>query len=170
MSNSGRKSYDFSNAVSLPVKFKLPPTRFERVKAYPNAILPERATTDSVGYDMFCAKTTVVEPHTIALIPTGVKCYLKNWTRSWLMLALRSSAPRKKGLMLANGVGVIDADYVDNEDNEGHIMIQVYNFTDKAVTVAEGERIAQGIVMPMMTLQEDNTTGASRNGGFGSTK
>lgn len=146
------------------------PTRFERVKAYPDAILPERATTNSVGYDMYCARDTEVAPHEIALIPTGVKCYLSGIMRAWLMIALRSSTPKKKGLMLANGIGVIDADYVDNPQNEGHIMVQVYNFTNEPVIVEKGERIAQGIVMPMMTLEQDNTTGASREGGFGSTK
>jgi dUTP pyrophosphatase len=90
------------------------PTRFERVKAYPDAILPERATTNSVGYDMYCACDTEVLPHEIALIPTGVKCYLNGIMKAWLMIALRSSTPKKKGLMLANGIGVIDADYVDN--------------------------------------------------------
>jgi dUTP pyrophosphatase len=75
------------------------------------------------------------------------------------MLALRSSTPEKKGLMLANGVGVIESDYVDNPKNEGHIMGLVYNFTDEPVVVKEGERILQGIIMTRNKLGHDNTTG-----------
>ncbi len=147
------------------------PTRFERVKAYPNAILPVRETEKSVGYDMFCAEETIIQPHTLARIPTGVKCYLDaGYADYWLMLALRSSTPEKKGLMLANGVGVIESDYVDNPKNEGHIMGLVYNFTDEPIVVKEGERILQGVIMIRYTLGQDNTTGASREGGFGSTK
>ena len=146
-------------------------TRFERVAAYPNAVLPIRETEHSAGYDMFCAEETVVQPHQLARIPTGVKCYLNSggFSDYWLMLALRSSTPEKKGLMLANGVGVIESDYADNIKNEGHIMGLVYNFTDKPVVVREGERILQGIVMTRLMLAQDNTTGNQRVGGFGST-
>ncbi len=156
MSNSGQKNYN---------------TRFERVAKYPDAILPIRETENSVGYDMFCAETTIVPPHKIVLIPTGVKCYLKGvLTDYWLMLASRSSTPKKKNLILANGVGVIESDYVDNPDNEGHIMAQVYNISDEPVVVEKGERIVQGIVQERLTLTQDNTTGDKRVGGFGSTK
>lgn len=146
-------------------------TRFERIAAYPNAVLPIRETEHSAGYDMFCAEETIVPPHQLARIPTGVKCYLNAGIGDdyWLMLALRSSTPEKKGLMLANGVGVIESDYADNIKNEGHIMGLVYNFTDEPVVVREGERILQGIVMERLTLAQDNTTGNRRVGGFGST-
>lgn len=143
-------------------------TRFEAVKACPDATLPVRATEHSAGYDMFCAQETVVPAHCIGLIPTGVKCYLKE--DQWLMIAVRSSTPKKKGLILANGVGIIDADYVDNPTNEGQIYIQVYNLLNTPATIKKGERIAQGLVMSLNTLDEDNTTGVNRTGGFGSTK
>ena len=71
-------------------------TQFERVAAFPEAQYPVRSTEYSAGYDMFCAEDTVVSPHSIALIPTGMKCYL--FEDSWLMIALRSSTPKKKGL------------------------------------------------------------------------
>lgn len=146
-------------------------TRFERVAAYPNAILPIRETKDSVGYDMFCAEETIVPAHGLARIPTGVKCYLNAgiFADYWLLLALRSSTPEKKGLMLANGIGIIEADYADNPKNEGHIMGLVYNFTDEPIVVKEGERILQGIIMQRHVLGRDNTTGDERKGGFGST-
>jgi len=81
---------------------------------------------------------------------------------------LRSSTPKKKGLMLANGIGIIDADYYNNPDNEGHIMFQVYNFTDSTVEIEEGERIGQGVILTYFTTDDDNASG-TRSGGFGST-
>ena len=141
---------------------------FERVAAFPEAQYPVRSTEYSAGYDLFCAEDTVISPHSIALIPTGVKCYL--WENSWLMIALRSSTPKKKGLILANGIGIIDADYVDNPDNEGQIFVQVYNLTDNEVLIEKNERIAQGLVMPMSKLDIDNVKLVKRSGGIGSTK
>ena len=142
-------------------------SKFERVAAFPEAQYPVRSTTDSAGYDLFCAEDTIISPHSIALIPTGVKCYL--WEGSWLMIALRSSTPKKKGLILANGIGVIDSDYVDNSKNEGQIFVQVYNLTDNEVLVEKNECIAQGLVMPMNKLDIDNVKLVKRDGGFGST-
>lgn len=140
--------------------------KFERVSKYPEAILPERATTGSAGYDFASAEDITVKPHEIALVPTGIKCKL--CSNSWLMLALRSSTPRKKHLMLANGIGIIDSDYYNNPDNEGHIMFQVYNFSDEVVTIAKGERIGQGVILPFETVYNDKAIG-ERVGGFGST-
>ena len=142
-------------------------TQFERVAAFPEAQYPVRSTEHSAGYDMFCAEDTVVSPHSIALIPTGMKCYL--FEDSWLMIALRSSTPKKKGLILANGIGIIDSDYVDNPDNEGQIFVQVYNLTNNEVLVEKNERIAQGLVMPMHLLDIDNVKLVKREGGLGST-
>lgn len=142
-------------------------TQFERVAAFPEAQYPVRSTEYSAGYDMFCAEDTVVSPHSIALIPTGMKCYL--FEDSWLMIALRSSTPKKKGLILANGIGIIDSDYVDNPDNEGQIFVQVYNLTNNEVLVEKNERIAQGLVMPMHLLDIDNVKLVKREGGLGST-
>ena len=142
-------------------------SKFERVAAFPEAQYPVRSTTNSAGYDLFCAEDTVVLPHSITLIPTGIKCYL--FEDSWLMIALRSSTPKKKGLILANGIGIIDSDYVDNPDNEGQIFVQVYNLTDHDVLVKKNERIAQGLVMPMYTLDIDNVKLVKRDGGLGST-
>ena len=139
--------------------------KFERISSYPNAILPQRATHGSAGYDFSAADTVTIEPHSISLIPTGIKCKL--CSNSWLMLALRSSTPRKKHLMLANGIGIIDSDYYNNPDNEGHIMFQVYNFSDEPVIVINGERIGQGVILPFETVYDDKATG-ERTGGFGS--
>lgn len=140
--------------------------KFERVSKYPNAIIPYRATEHSAGYDFVAAEGVYVRPHSISLIPTGIKCQLE--PEYYLQLALRSSTPKKKGLMLANGIGIIDADYYNNSDNEGHIMFQVYNFTDDTVEIEAGERIGQGTILRYYITEDDNATG-KREGGFGST-
>ena len=141
--------------------------KFERVSKYPNAVIPYRATEHSAGYDFAAAEGVYVRPHSISLIPTGIKCQLE--PEYYLQLALRSSTPKKKGLMLANGIGIIDADYYNNSDNEGHIMFQVYNFTDDTVEIEAGERIGQGTILRYYITEDDNATG-KREGGFGSTK
>ena len=140
--------------------------KFERISKYPNAVIPYRATEHSAGYDFVAAEGVYVRPHSISSIPTGIKCQLE--PEYYLQLALRSSTPKKKGLMLANGIGIIDADYYNNSDNEGHIMFQVYNFTDDTVEIEAGERIGQGTILRYYITEDDNATG-KREGGFGST-
>jgi len=85
-----------------------------------------------------------------------------------LQLAVRSSTPKKKGLILANGIGIVDEDYYNNPDNEGHIMFQVYNITDNDVTIQAGERIGQGTFIRYEMTDNDVVEGL-RIGGFGST-
>lgn len=100
------------------------------------------------------------------LISTGMKCHLDKDT--YLQLAIRSSSPLKYWLMLANGVGIIDADYCDNQDNEGEIFFQVYNLSPFNIKVQKGEIIGQGVILPYELTDDDRATGV-RKGGFGST-
>ena len=100
------------------------------------------------------------------LVPTGIKCQLEPDT--YLQLSVRSSLSLKHWLILANGVGVIDADYYNNEDNEGHIYIQLINLSPFEIKINKGELIAQGIILPYNTTIDDNATN-KRVGGFGST-
>ena len=86
----------------------------------------------------------------------------------YLMLVNRSSNPGKKGLILANSVGVVDKDYYENEDNDGHIMFAFYNIKDEDIEIKKGDRIGQAIFTPYLTTDNDNAEG-ERNGGFGST-
>ena len=144
--------------------------KFERVSTFtPYVNLPVRATADSAGYDFECACDTEVAPHSIALIPTGVKAKIDDGY--YLQLALRSSTPKKKGLILANAIGIVDSGYwgPDGAKDEGHIMFQVYNFTDKPVTVLAGERIGQGVFLRYYTTDNDRATGERAGRGFGST-
>lgn len=100
------------------------------------------------------------------LVSTGMKCKLDPGT--FLQLSVRSSSPLKYWLMLANGVGIIDADYYNNPDNEGEIFLQIYNLSPFNIQIKEGEAIGQGIILPYSATEDDVSTG-ERTGGFGST-
>ena len=101
------------------------------------------------------------------LVSTGMKCYLE--PGYYLELSVRSSTPLKYGLFLANGVGIIDADYADNPDNEGEIFFQLINLTPWAISLKRGDKIGQGIIKKYCLTDSDITTSALRVGGFGST-
>jgi dUTP pyrophosphatase len=102
----------------------------------------------------------------MTLVPTGIKCKLDPGT--YLELSVRSSTPLKSGLMLANGVGIIDADYYNNPDNEGHIFFQIVNLTPFDIKIPKGTAIGQGIIKSYLTTEDDNAE-SERTGGFGST-
>lgn len=171
--------------------------RFELVSWYADRpeLLPKRATKFSAGYDFVVAQDTVVpsyqkqfnglnfsneDPLDLnfvagltksykcrpTLVPTGVKAYLPEGT--FLQLSVRSSCPLKHWLILANGVGIIDGDYYNNPDNEGHIFFQIINLFPHDIILHKGEKIGQGIIMPYF-LAEGDETAAERIGGFGST-
>lgn len=131
--------------------------------------LPVRSTKNSAAYDIKAAEDTIIPSFKPGvkptLIPTGLKAYCQD--DEWLMLASRSSNP-KKGLMMANSIGVIDADYYGNEDNDGHFMFQYWNMTDEDIVIKKNDRIGQAIFMKYLTADNDEATG-ERKGGFGST-
>lgn len=108
-------------------------------------------------------KTAQAKP---TLIPTGIKCHLDPDT--FLQLSIRSSSPLKYWIILANGVGIIDADYYNNPDNEGHIYFQVINLSPVPIQIKKGDAIGQGIIMNYIKTNTDSASG-SREGGFGST-
>ncbi len=130
--------------------------------------LPVRKTKFSAGYDIECAEDTIVPAGTEkpTLIPTGIKAYMGD--DEVLYLYNRSSNPKKKGLILANSVGVIDKDYYGNPDNDGHIMFAFYNVKDEDITIKKGEAIGQGVFMKYLITDDDKASG-NRMGGFGST-
>ena len=102
------------------------------------------------------------------LVSTGVKCKLD--PRTYLQLSVRSSLPLKHWLVLANGVGIIDADYYNNKDNEGEIFLQLYNLSPFNIQIKKGEMIGQGVILPYYTVTEgEDSAGFTRTGGFGST-
>ena len=130
--------------------------------------LPQRRTAASAGYDIEAAEDTVVGPGRVTLVPTGLKAYMQ--PGEVLLLTIRSSLAAKHQLMLANSVGVIDADYYGNPGNEGHIQVAICNAGAETYTVKKGERIAQGMFFAYRTVDGDTAgEGAARTGGFGST-
>ncbi|MFA5007189.1 MAG: dUTP diphosphatase [Candidatus Izemoplasmatales bacterium] len=142
---------------------------FKIVSAYAekNVKLPERSTAGSAGYDIAAAEDTVIPPKGTAVVPTGIKAYML--PDEVLQVYARSSLSKKKGLMLANSVGIIDADYYDNADNEGHIQLHVYNFSEAPVTLAKGERFCQGVFQKFLVVDAEAPVTNVRRGGHGST-
>lgn len=128
--------------------------------------LPTRGSKDSAGYDFYSPTTVKIQPRSKQVIWTDVKSYMQ--VGEVLMIYVRSSIGIKRGLVLANGTGIIDADYYSNVDNDGNIGICLYNNTDDVVVIEEGERIAQGIFLPFLVADSGNTDKV-RVGGVGST-
>ena len=160
--------------------------------------LPVRKTKNSAGYDfevaediciptwtsqlMALAKATPQpkEPYSLeemaaltkqikakpTLVSTGVKCHLEEGY--YLELSVRSSTPLKYWIILANSVGIIDADYCDNPDNEGEIFFQVINMSPFDIYLKKGDIIGQGIIKRYEVTDNDKAIG-ERQGGFGST-
>ena len=145
---------------------------FEIAKGFENAgiNLPVRKTKYSAGYDIEAAEDTVIPSFKKGMKPTlvktGVKAYMMG--DEVLILANRSSNPGKKGLILANSIGVIDSDYYGNPDNDGHIMFAFFNVKDEDIEIKKGDAIGQGIFQKFLTVDEDTADG-ERTGGFGST-
>lgn len=108
-------------------------------------------------------KRTGIKP---TLVSTGMKCKLEPGT--FLQLSVRSSSPLKYWIMLANGVGIIDADYYNNPDNEGEIFFQLFNLSPFNIQIKKGEAIGQGVILPYGVTENDAASG-ERLGGFGST-
>ncbi len=142
--------------------------QFEIVEAYAylNPQIPKRQTEHAAGYDLAAIEAVTIEPGEIKMIPTGLKVKLPH--EEALFIFPRSSLGIKKHLMMSNSVGVVDADYYNNENNEGHIMIPLFNFGNELVTIAVHERIAQGVFMRFLKTSDDTGDGHLRLGGFGS--
>ena len=136
-------------------------------KYYNNIVIPSRKTKDSAGYDFSICKGEVINPGEIKVFPTGIKVQME--AGDFLAIVVRSSLGIKKGLMLANNVGIIDKDYYNNPENEGHIMIALVNVTSSPVELNDGERVAQGIFMKYEVVTNEKEIRAQRLGGIGST-
>lgn len=141
--------------------------KFEFIKAfYPEARLPERATENSAGYDFYCPLDVTIGPNASVIVPTGIKAKME--TDEVLLLFNRSSNPTKKGLILINGVGVVDSDYYNNPDNEGEIGFCFFNMGTEDAVIKAGEKLGQGVFTSFLTADEVPPTN-QRTGGFGST-
>src|SRR5918995_5911562 len=120
-----------------------------KIKRLQHAVgLPEPATGGAAGFDLAAATDIEIPPRSIRLVGTGLVIAVPDG--HFLGIFARSSTPLKRGLMVANGVGVVDADYCGATDE---VKIQVLNFTNDTVRVGRGDRLAQGIVLPSPQIE-----------------
>ena len=143
---------------------------FEKISKYADVDfpMPERKTELSAGYDFCLPEDVILYPGKLQLVPTGVKAYMQ--AGEYLGMHIRSSMAVKKRIMLVNNVGIIDADYYNNADNEGHIMLALLNTSDNVIALTKGERVAQGIFYNYLVADGDEKVAKEvRGGGFGST-
>lgn len=128
--------------------------------------LPTYHSAGAAGFDLFCREERAVAPGEVALLPANV--VVATPPGYMLLVAARSSTPRRKGLSVPHGIGIVDHDYCGPEDE---IHVQVYNFTDRPVTVVRGERIAQAVFVHVGAADWDEVDemDAPTRGGFGST-
>ena len=128
--------------------------------------LPTRGSKIAAGYDFYAPETFAVPAGKVYVVWTDVKSYMQEG--EVLQLYVRSSIGIKRGLVLANGTGIIDADYYENSSNDGNIGIALLNCREEAVVIEAGERIAQGLFVSFLVADNGNTD-LKRAGGMGST-
>ena len=133
-------------------------------KLYNDIKIPKRDSDCTAGYDIYILNDIKLEPNETMKIPTGLKCYFEK--DEVLLLVIRSSMGFKHNIRLCNQIGVIDADYYNNQDNEGHIWIKVQNEGDKAVEIHKGEAIVQGIFLKYLTTNSDETLSLERRSDY----
>ena len=139
--------------------------KVERVKEI-EFKLPERSTKFSAGYDFINPERVELEPHKIYYVKTGIKADMEE--DEVLILANRSSNPKKKNLVLINGIGIIDKDYYNNPDNEGEVAFAFVKISNETIVIESGEKLGQGMFVKYLITEDDRAEGV-RNGGFGST-
>lgn len=122
---------------------------------YNNIKIPQRDSDSTAGYDICILNDIELKPNEVLKLPTGLKCFFEK--DEVLLLIVRSSMGFKYNIRLCNQVGVIDADYYDNKDNEGHIWIRIQNEGEKTVKFNSGEAIVQGIFLKYLTTRSDET-------------
>ena len=128
--------------------------------------LPKRMTRHSAGYDFLAIEGFTIKPGEIKKIPTGYKATFGN--DEMLMIFVRSSMGFKYNVRMTNQVGIIESDYYNNIDNEGHMFVSLQNEGDRDFVVKKGEGYAQGIFTKFLICDDDITTN-ERQGGLGST-
>jgi dUTP pyrophosphatase len=132
----------------------------------PSVPLPRYESDGAAAFDLAAAADMIIDAGKVALIPTGLVIEVP--AGMFLGIFARSSTPLKRGLMVANGVGIVDQDYCGPHDE---VKIAVLNFTTEAVRVAAGDRIAQGMLLPVTRVvwEETQALRDESRGGFGST-
>lgn len=148
-------------------KFEAVSTENRRYDGRKKIKLPRRKTNVSAGYDFYSPVACTIPPGKEVTVYTEVKAYMND--NEWLGLHIRSSLGLK-GLRLKNITGIIDSDYVDNEDNEGNIIACIQNVSNKTIRIKSDERFMQGIFQEfLVTDDDDEYEKEERKGGTGST-
>jgi dUTP pyrophosphatase len=162
--------FDEDGAPHILMGLRLAVRGFQVAKGFEHepVVLPARKTAASAGYDLALIEATTIPPLTTVLAKTGLKAYML--PDEVLEIYIRSSIAVKRRVWCANNVGIIDADYYNNPDNDGHIMVPLYNANDEPVQFEQGERVAQAIFKKYLSIDDETADGfATRTGGFGST-
>jgi len=133
-------------------------------KLYNNYKLPIRDSKSTAGYDIYLLEDLELKPNDIVKLPTGIKSYFND--DEVLLIVVRSSMGFKHNIRLVNQVGVIDADYYNNKNNEGHIFIKIQNEGNEIVTLKAGEAIVQGIFFKYLTTKSDSDLGLERESDY----
>lgn len=139
---------------------------FDDKDLYDEYLLPKRSTRFSAGYDFFSLGEYVIKPGDVLRIPTGIKVIMND--DEMFCLFVRSSMGFKYNVRLTNQVGVIDKDYFENPDNDGHMWVSLHNHGDKDFVIHKGDAFCQGIFMKYLVTDDDVTDGV-RVSGIGST-
>ena len=133
---------------------------------YEDLVLPRRSTKNSAGYDFISVIDINLKPGERKIIPTGIKVIMNE--NEFLALYIRSSLGFKYNMRMFNQVGIIDADYYGNSDNEGHIYVCLENEGKEEINIKKGDRFVQGIFTPFL-ITDDDTATETGLGGIGST-
>jgi len=131
---------------------------------YNNIKIPQRDSDATAGYDICILNDIELKQNEILKLPTGLKCFFQK--DEVLLLIVRSSMGFKYNIRLCNQVGVIDADYYNNKDNEGHIWIRIQNEGNETVKLNKGEAIVQGIFLKYLTTKNDETLNLERGSDY----
>ncbi len=134
------------------------------INLYNEYELPQRDSDSTAGYDIYLLQDLIIEPNEIKKIPTGIKSFFEK--DEVLFLIVRSSTGFKYNIRLCNQVGVIDSDYYNNQNNEGHIWIKIQNEGKEKVIIPQGEAIVQGIFLKYLTTQSDKDRNIKRTSDY----
>ena len=134
------------------------------IELYNEYSLPKRDSVYSAGYDIYILEDLTIKPGERKKVPTGIKSYFDK--DEVLLLVVRSSMGFKYNIRLCNQVGVIDADYYNNKDNEGHIWLMIQNEGDEEYNFKKGEAIVQGLFMKYLTTKSDKSINIPRESSY----
>ena len=136
-------------------------------KLYESIEIPKRSTKYSAGYDLRSLEDYILKPNESHAFKTGLKVSMNE--NEVFMIFDRSSVGFKYDVCLSNSVGIIDADYYNNKDNEGHMAVKLINHGTKDYEIKKGDRIAQGIFLNYLCVDDEEEIKSERKGGIGST-